>query len=202
MIDLAECFARQKYAVWRSLLKNPELSHLYKYSLIRAESGTMRLNDSQAPGTPSAYGDFLMDGLLADLAPRAKQATGLKVFPTYSHFRVYKRGDVLSKHTDRPACEISVTLCLGYAAERPWPIWIESPAGTAGIELEPGDALFYRGIECAHWREPFEGEHMAQVFLHYVDQSGPHSGWKFDKRPELASFPTETRMHSNPRVDR
>ncbi len=27
---------------------------------------------------------------------------------------------------------------------------------------------------------------MAQVFLHYVDQDGPHAGEKFDRRPALA----------------
>jgi hypothetical protein len=28
---------------------------------------------------------------------------------------------------------------------------------------------------------------MAQVFLHYVNQAGPHAGEKFDRRPALAT---------------
>jgi PKHD-type hydroxylase len=37
-----------------------------------------------------------------------------------------------------------------------------------------------------HWREPyFEGKWQAQVFLHYVDQNGPHAEWKYDKRESL-----------------
>jgi hypothetical protein len=188
MSELAHLFARQKYVVWRSCVKDPHLSLLYKYACMRAEIGTMNIKDDQVPGTPSTRGDFIMDGLLMDLLPLAQDISRLKLFPTYSYFRVYKRGDVLSKHTDRPACEISVTLCLGYRAERPWPIWIEGPTGAVSAELEPGDGLLYRGVECAHWREPFIGEQAAQVFLHYVDQNGPNAEWKFDKRPGLASL--------------
>lgn len=120
-----------------------------------------------------------------DLLPAAESVTRLKLFPTYSYFRVYKRGDILVKHTDRPACEISVTLCLGYQAEHPWPILFEGQAGISFIELAPGDALFYRGVECTHWREPMVGERAAQAFLHYVDQNGPYAEWKYDKRPAI-----------------
>jgi hypothetical protein len=51
--------------------------------------------------------------------------------------------------------------------------------------LRPGDALIYRGIELAHWREAFQGEKMAQVFLHYVDRNGPNAAEKFDGRAGL-----------------
>ena len=54
------------------------------------------------------------------------------------------------------------------------------------MELEPGDAVLYRGMVLEHWRDPYEGVRAAQVFLHYVDQDGPHAEWKFDKRPSLA----------------
>jgi len=142
-------------------------------------------SDPRSPGAWAAAGDVFMDGLLVDLLPLAEDVTRLKLFPTYSYFRVYKRGDILVKHRDREACEISLTLCLGYRAEGPWPLLLESPAGVSPIKLAPGDALFYRGTECTHWREPMEGERAAQVFLHYVDQNGPYAEWKYDKRPQL-----------------
>jgi hypothetical protein len=59
-----------------------------------------------------------------------------------------------------------------------WPIWIEGPNGTYSVDLEAGDGLLYRGTECTHWREVFEGQRQTQVFLHYVDQHGPHTEWK------------------------
>ena|ERR1700736_2570416 len=180
-----EAFASQRYLVWRSVVPGSHLSRLYRYACRRAEAGTMDLQDGQVPGTPSAGNDIMMDGLLEDLQPAVESVASVNLFPTYSYFRVYKRGDVLRKHTDRPACEISLSLCLGYAADRPWPIWIEGPAGVSRVELEPGDALLYRGTECPHWREACEADNVAQVFLHYVDQRGPHAEWKYDKRPSL-----------------
>ncbi len=131
--------------------------------------------------------------LLERLLPIIEKLTGLKLFPTYSYLRVYQPGAVLARHTDRLSCEISVTANLGCRAPRPWPIWIEIPQGTFLIAMKPGDATIYRGTECPHWREPFDGKLAAQVFLHYVDQNGPHAEWKYDKRSALAT----TRDRSN-----
>src|SRR5262249_1590060 len=139
----------------------------------------------------SASGDFITDGVLADVLPRLEASIAAELSPTYSYFRLYKRGDVLERHVDRPSCEISLTVCLGFVADRSWPIGIEGPHGIAAIELAPGDALRYRGCECAHWRDAFDGESAAQLFLHYVDRNGPYAGWVFDRRGALASFPIQ-----------
>ena len=54
------------------------------------------------------------------------------------------------------------------------------------IDLEPGDALIYRGNDVEHWREAFEGENCGQVFLHYNDASSEHAEEnKYDTRPFL-----------------
>lgn len=184
MPDLSNSFAQQKYAFCRNCLSERDRALLYRYTRQRAESGTMK-TDPRSPGAAAAPGDVFIDGLLVDLLPFAEEVTGLKLFPTYSYFRVYKRGDILVKHTDRPSCEITLTLCLGYEAQGPWPLLLESPGGILSIELEPGDGLFYRGTEWTHWREPFQGEVAAQAFLHYVDRDGPYAEWKYDKRKSI-----------------
>jgi hypothetical protein len=184
MTNLADQFSREKYAVIRSTLTDPELSLLYRYACKRAGMGALTYGN-QVPDALCAYGDVFMDGLLLDMLPLAEEVAGAELFPTYSYLRVYKRGHVLAKHTDRSSCEISLSICLGYQADRPWPLWIETPKGVSIIDLYPGDAIFYRGIECSHWREPLMGEQAVQVFLHYVDQTGPYAEWKFDKRPSL-----------------
>src|SRR5437870_4055582 len=145
MKDLAQLFAKQKYVVWRSCLKDPQLSLLYRYACKRADIGTMKL-DGTAPGALSAAGDVFTDGLLLDLLPGAEVISRLKLFPTYSYFRVYHRGDVLARHTDRESCEISLSLCLGYQGEKPWPLMIKGASGITSAELAPGDGLLYRGI--------------------------------------------------------
>lgn len=142
-------------------------------------------NDPRSPGAWAAAGDVFIDGLLVDFLPLVEKITRLRLFPTYSYFRVYRRGDVLVKHKDRPSCELTLALSLGYEAESPWPLFLETPTGVLSIALEPGDALLYRGTEWTHWREPMNGDLTAQAFLHYVDQNGPNAEWKYDKRSEL-----------------
>jgi hypothetical protein len=185
--DSAVTFERDRYVVFRPGLADDDLLRLYRYVRYAAALGALCPGDVQVPGTPCAYGDRITDELLDRLLPEIETATGLSLFPTYSYFRVYRSGDVLARHVDRFSCEISVSLCLGYDAADSWPLWIEGPHGERSIALEPGEALLYRGIECPHWRERFCGHHLAQVFLHYVDQHGPYAGWRFDKRPALSN---------------
>ena len=93
---------------------------------------------------------------------------------------------------------ISMTVNLGTSGDEPWPIWIAGPQGIASVSLNPGDGLIYRGCDCYHWREPFHGTHLAQVFLHYVDQNGPNAEWKYDKRPRLSTPSDENQSVRSP----
>jgi hypothetical protein len=182
-METHEKFALDSYAVVRSLLDAKSAAVLNDFAQSYATSGTA-FCDAQVPGTPAIYGAPLMERMLRRLVPAVEKASGKKLFPTYSYFRVYKRGDALKRHKDREACEISVSVCLGYRAAETWPLFVEGPAGVFAAKLEPGDGLLYKGTECDHWREPFEGESAAQVFFHYVDQNGPYAEWQFDKRLE------------------
>jgi hypothetical protein len=102
-----------------------------------------------------------------------------------TYFRIYKRGDVLHRHRDRPACEISVTINIGQKPTDPWPIYVEGEGEPCAAGLRPCDGLLYRGMELFHWRDAYRGEALVQVFLHYVDRDGPHAEQKFDGRPSL-----------------
>jgi len=138
--------------------------------------------DPQVIGSPARYGDELTEDLLLQLLPAAEEVVGQAVYPTYSYARVYQHGAVLKRHRDREACEISLSLNLSCRGQSTWPFWIEGPLGVSSVRLKPGDALFYHGIECSHWRHPFRGTQCVQVFLHYVAQDGPHASWRYDRR--------------------
>jgi hypothetical protein len=187
-------FPKNGYSVFRRLVGGPALTFLHDYAVKTARLGVLRDGDSDVPCTPCRYGDPLMDALLEALLPQFEEATGKKLHPTYSYFRVYKRGDVLKRHRDRPACEMSVTLGLGYGGSGPWPIWIEPDRVPTPILLGPGDGLLYKGVDTTHWREPFSGEYAAQVFLHYVDQEGPFQEHLYDGRASLAATPATRRI--------
>jgi hypothetical protein len=178
-------FARQGYVVLPALLEPPLVDFLWSYVHTKFASFLLSLGDKQVPNTPSGYGDPAFDGLLEFLRPAVEDCSGRRLSPTYSYFRLYKRGDVLKPHRDRPACEISVSVNIGQTPSDPWPLYIEGPSGPYGALLSPGDALLYRGISCFHWREPFQGNRLVQVFLHYVDRDGPHADQRFDGRKTL-----------------
>jgi hypothetical protein len=144
-------------------------------------------SDPQVPNTYSHYADTVMETLLQKVQPLMEKCTGLKLSPTYSYARIYKRGDILVRHKDRFSCEISTTLNLG---GNPWPLYLE-PSGRKGqagikVDLEPGDMLIYSGCDLEHWREEFKGENCVQVFLHYNKKSSKLAKEnEFDKRPFL-----------------
>ena len=155
-------------------------------------------NDEQVPNTYSNYADIAMETLLLAVQPKMEKATGLKLNPTYSYARIYKKGDILHRHKDRFSCEISTTLNLGGDE---WPIYIEGKknVGTpdkgfaavtnnkgSKVVLKPGDMLVYKGMILEHWRETFLGEDCAQVFLHFNNQESPGAEQNiFDGRPHL-----------------
>lgn len=153
--------------------------------------------EPQVPNTYSHYADIVMETLLERLTPLMCAITQRELLPTYSYTRVYKWGDVLRRHKDRPSCEVSTTVNLGGDN---WPIFLE-PSGEEGkegvkVELSPGDMLVYRGDKLEHWREPFEGYDCGQVFLHFVDKNGSYDDKKhlYDGRPMLG-LPSEFRKY-------
>jgi len=80
MSDTPARFRIYKYAVLRSLVKEPTLAFFYKYAVHLAASGRANKETEQMPGTPSVYGDPLMETLLDALRPHLEQATSLQLY--------------------------------------------------------------------------------------------------------------------------
>jgi len=187
-----ETFAREGYLLLPALIESP-LVHFF-WSYVHTKVACRQLvfsGDKQVPNAPCAYGDSAFDGLLEYLRPRIEEHSGLRLSPTCSFLRLYRHGDVLKRHRDRPACEVSVSLNIGQVPSNAWPLYVEGNAGPYAALLSPGDGLLYRGIDLFHWREPFQGNQLIQVFLHYVDRDGPHVDQKFDGRITLMQPPAQ-----------
>ena len=143
-----------KRRVYRTLLKEkiipPYLEHLFGQT-----------EDLMVPGTDYAmYADIVGETMLKQLRPIVQENTNFgRVIENYSFIRIYKKGNVLEKHTDRIACLLSVTLPIG---GNPWPIFVDNKQ----FDLELGDILIYNG-KLPHWREPFQESECVQLFLHY-----------------------------------
>ena len=182
------------------LLKRDAVEFMYKNNLIHDNGMFGTWSDQQVPNTYSHYADMVMETLMMKVLPRMEKETGLKLLPTYSYARLYKKGDILKRHKDRPSCEISTTVNLG---GDPWPIFIDptgsnnvideyknihKPGAPKGVkvDLKPGDMLIYSGCDLEHWREPFQGHLCGQVFLHYNHADGQFAKSNlYDKRPML-----------------
>jgi hypothetical protein len=174
------------YAVVPRLIDAALAEFFWSYVHTKFASLLLGPGGSVSPDSLGGYGDPAFDGLLEYLRPDIEARCGLSLHPTYSYFRLYRHGNALSRHRDRPACEISVSLNVGQSPADPWPIIVEGTSGEAhAVLLSPGDALIYRGVDCFHWRDAYAGDQLVQVFLHYVDRYGPHAGQKFDGRKTL-----------------
>ena len=208
-------FKKNKYQVLRNAISKDLAAFCYKYLQISAEADHWMLNngvthsgnklvgnfnDPQVPNSYAKYADRVMETLLVDTIRVMQKKTGLRLVPTYSYCRLYRTGNILKRHKDRPSCEISTTLNLG---GDPCPILIDptgsdnvideyknihKPGAPKGVEvnLKPGDMLIYSGCELEHWREPFKGKLCGQVFLHYNHADGQFAKSNlYDKRPML-----------------
>ena len=187
-------FEKDSYVVIRGLIDPKWCTILYDYCRYTASRCELKQHndkekyreawdgtfyDKQCPGNYSQYGDPMMDSMLMAHGKVFEEATGMELAPSYTYWRMYSHGAVLNKHTDRPSCEISATICLDWDDTncdehcKPWPIHLKDKNGVeTAIELRQGDAMVYKGCEVEHWREAYHGITAAQVFYHYTDVKG------------------------------
>lgn len=181
-----ETFNKDGYCVIRNVLPSELRDFVTQYALFD-EMQNFQADDDQVPGAHSHYADPAMETILVHLQDVIEKNTGLTLYPTYSYYRVYRNGDVLLPHRDRPSCEISATMCLNYSYDDKtftWPIYMEGNP----VDICPGDVVIYKGCEKSHWREPLRNDDdvwHVQAFFHYVDANGPYTEWKFDKRTQI-----------------
>lgn len=184
--------------------------------LRQCSENNIGMDDGQCPksSSVSSHQHDILDKVLEEFTPFMEKEVGKKLFPTYAYARYYLNGEVLLCHTDRPACEYSATITLGFD-KNVWPIFIANPGketdqGIIGefdeifrvkdvskIEMEVGDAVVYKGGVAPHWRDAFEGQWQAQIFLHYVDQNGKYSEEKFDRRKKLSHHKIDDDKNDN-----
>lgn len=158
--------------------------HPISRALIRPAVGVYAADDPQ------------MIGLLWGLTPRIALIADCDLLPTYAYFRLYRRGDICRVHSDRPACEHSVSLMLASSDSLPWSLSVATAAHNtrtgatddfeglpfASVAMTPGDAVMYQGIARRHGRlDPNPNAWSAHLFLHWIDANGPYRAEAFDQ---------------------
>ena len=156
---------------------NSLASKLIEYSKL---PGNSMVGDEQAPNSLAKYNFLPFVKLLVRKIHDVSKILQEDVLPTYTYVRIYSHGEVLKRHRNRPACEISITLNLKKDTE--WPIWFQKPNGEEiSLELSQGDAVIYLGEIADHWRNVYQGQEHVQLFLHYVRAEGSKYWAVFDQ---------------------
>lgn len=178
-----EKFEQDRYIVVKNALSEDAAKIVGNSLLISEAKKEMEPDNSQVVGASSAYGLTIMESTLLHLHKLVEENTGLNLCPTYSFTRIYRAGDVLARHKDRPSCEVSATVTLNFKSEELWPIFVDKAGVDTEVPLEIGDLMIYRGCEVDHWREAFKGDLWMQVFIHFINKDGPfYPEHAFDRR--------------------
>ena len=186
-------FKKNKYVKVEKFIEDDICALMNNYCVANLVAKPSMINEDLLRGendnskTHTVGSDLLMETFLFTYQDKIESIVDLELCPSYSFYRVYKKGDLLKRHIDRPACEISATLTLGFdLGEMPedeynWGIFMNGNE----VKMHPGDLVIYRGFEVEHYREPFKGAYQAQVFLHYIDKKGPfYPEFKYDQSDE------------------
>lgn len=131
------------------------------------------------------------------LTPRVTEVVGRKLMPTYAYFRIYHQNDTCRVHSDRPACEHSLSLTVAYGDGLPWALSVatertveplptiaddfgKQPFGS--VAMQPGDAVLYQGTHHRHGRlSPNPNSWSMHLFLHWVEEGGRYAEHAFDR---------------------
>ena len=149
----------------------PDLKGQYNYWDKNPEHFNHIPVEQQVEGSTSRYWHPQYRAIHSGIRRKLEKHLGRKLYNTYYYDRFYYPGQVLTRHADRDACEISVTVHVstnleGDAAD--WPIWIKTPDTYAdktkmiitetgenrSVVLQAGDGMVYKGCERPHWRDP------------------------------------------------
>ena len=167
---------------------------------IRKDKYFYQPEEKQVIGSLARYNTPLYKQLHYAVRKKIEPILGIDLLPTYFYERFYYVGQQLYRHSDRPACEVSVTLQISTNSSNPWPIWFEKPNGEESyVLMENGDGAVYKGCEREHWRDPLQSKYNKaqrlwrsfkgkeddtyhhQIFLHYVNSQGPFVHHAYDK---------------------
>ena len=98
--------------------------------------------------------------------------------PTYVYARLYRPGFILPCHRDRPSCEYSATITMGYGdRDKPWTFYADPHPSSDKNEreysdLEVGDGWYYKGAYSPHGRAMLTEGWQAQAFFHFIEMGG------------------------------
>ena len=126
--------------------------------------------EGQVEGSLSRYSHPQYKKIHTGVGKKLEKIIGKKLYNTYYYDRYYFPGQELTKHVDREACEISVSIHISNNLpddSKDWSFNIKTPdtytdskrtnvlvpGEVVSVYLNPGDGVIYKGCERPHWRD-------------------------------------------------
>lgn len=203
-----ESFEKNGYLLIPGLVQDPENLYVprpkesgqYTYYNNRMDKFDYCPDESQVPGSLARYNIPTYRELHYLIKKEIEKILGMDLLPSYFYDRFYSPGNILKRHSDRSACEVSVSLQISTTLKNPWPIWFERPDGSESYALmNNGDGVIYKGCSAEHWRDAMPDEASwwrkkiakirgkeieqthHQIFFHYIDANGPFLSCAYDR---------------------
>lgn len=185
-MNSSEIFETRGCVRVKEFVDAPTVSVVSQYLENRIRRGEWVEGEEKGPGKSTEmayYADPLIEALLLSYKDTVELIVGKELLPTYTYSRIYQPGEMLKEHTDREACEISVTVNVASKGSVS-PVYMQYKDNTPEMhKLNAGDAVVYKGCETVHWREPLLSDQLnVQFMLHYVDKNGPNASRVRDGR--------------------
>ena len=131
--------------------------------------------EQQVEGSVARYWHPQYRKIHTGVRKKLEKILGRKLYNTYYYDRYYFPGQELTKHADRDACEISVSIHISTNLPdnlKDWEFKIKTPdtytdkkkkdtilipGEERALVLNPGDGIIYSGCDRPHWRDPMPG---------------------------------------------
>ncbi len=176
VVDAHRAWPKRGWLQLDRVLPAAHVGALRRYYRFHTRMGTFALGDDQVPGRYAAYDEpttaFVhrqLTRMVSDLAHRVLVAS-------YNYLALYQGGAWLDVHTDRDACEYTLSVCID-ATPDPltfggWPLNLAGPEGAVSVTLGLGDGLLFLGRTLAHWRDTLpQGYTSSSALFHFVTAS-------------------------------
>jgi hypothetical protein len=198
-------FLKNGYAIIENLCDSKEL-----YCPVPKERGQINyygsldrfkyeLNEIQVPGSFARYSHPRYGEIHSRIRLILQDILQEELYNTYYYDRFYFNGQRLVRHTDRDACEISVTVQVSSNFLFSWALGLKNLSGEEiAVNLKDGWGMVYMGCDVEHWRDPLpsrynrfgrfmnklirkkDDSYWHQIFFHYVRANGRRAHFAFD----------------------
>jgi len=167
------------------ITKNEAIEIKYKNYLgaINDLGGLKTHHDPERGNVMCCYAPPSSTFVVKRMKPILENILGEELIPSYWFTTTYHNKGWMNCHTDRPSCEVSVTMNI--CGDAKWPIKLKDLSNKNQELATPvGHGVAYLGTIVPHWRSPLkthDNDRFMQLFLHYVRKNGKYADYAYDK---------------------